>query len=102
VLDDLEGGQSKMSTFVTMTESKSAEEYERKQSVFVPDDRKYHEGIYWLSPITMLVLLLIGISASVGHHTYYSSLDGKVVGNDTDQQWKLRYLIISIIISFFQ
>lgn len=52
---------------------------------------KHHQGIYWRSPIGMVSFLLFGVLASVSHHLYYSSLDGKQVGNDNDQQWALRF-----------
>jgi hypothetical protein len=50
----------------------------------------HHQGIYWRSPIGMVSFLIFGVFASVSHHFYYSSLDGKKVGNDNDQQWALR------------
>jgi hypothetical protein len=50
----------------------------------------HHEGIYWRSPMTMVAFLFLGIFASMGHHFYYSSRDGKRVGNDREQQWALR------------
>jgi hypothetical protein len=53
-------------------------------------EEKHHQGIYWRSPIGMVSFLIFGVVASVSHHLYYSSLDGKKVGNDNDQQWALR------------
>lgn len=43
-------------------------------------------GIYWVSPFKMVFFLLVGILMSVGHHVYYQSRVGKVVGNENDQQ----------------
>jgi len=56
---------------------------------------KHHQGIYWRSPISMVSFLLFGVLASVSHHFYYSSLDGKQVGNDRQQQWSLRFEVTS-------
>lgn len=50
----------------------------------------HHEGIYWKSPLTMAAFFLIGVIASISHHFYYLSLDGKQVGDDNTQQWALR------------
>lgn len=50
----------------------------------------HHEGIYWRSPNMMIGFFLLGVIASISHHFYYSSLDGKRVGNDNSQQWALR------------
>ena len=50
----------------------------------------HHEGIYWRSPMTMAAFLFLGIFASMAHHFYYASRDGKRVGNDREQQWALR------------
>ena len=50
----------------------------------------HHEGIYWKSPLAMAAFFLIGVIASISHHFYYLSLDGKQVGNDNTQQWALR------------
>jgi hypothetical protein len=50
----------------------------------------HHKGIYWRSPMTMVAFLFLGIFASMAHHFYYASRDGKRVGNDREQQWALR------------
>jgi hypothetical protein len=50
----------------------------------------HHEGIYWKSPLMMAAFFLVGVIASISHHFYYSSLNGKQVGNDNAQQWALR------------
>ncbi|KAI9164065.1 formylmethionine deformylase-like protein [Paramyrothecium foliicola] len=44
----------------------------------------------WRSPIFMISFLLSGILLSLGHHLYYSSLDGKEVLTTIEQQWALR------------
>lgn len=46
--------------------------------------------IHWLSPTWMIVTFFAGLLLSVGHHLYYHSLDGQVVGNSQRQQWALR------------
>src|ERR1700730_17251812 len=60
---------------------------DRSQSV---DSQIYHQGIHWLSPITMLSLFLFGVLMCLGHHVYYNSLVGQVVGDVDDQQRALR------------
>jgi hypothetical protein len=47
-------------------------------------------GIHWLYPIRMTITLLAGLLLAIGHHIYYSWLDGRVVGSATKQQWALR------------
>jgi hypothetical protein len=54
-----------------------------------------HEGIYWPSPIAMVMFFLFGLLASCTHHIYYHSLAGKQVGNDSEQQWALRFFSFS-------
>ncbi|KAG0646652.1 hypothetical protein D0Z07_7475 [Hyphodiscus hymeniophilus] len=54
-------------------------------------DTRHHQGIYWRSPLMMVAFFLSGVTSSVSHHFYYSSLDGKQVGNDNSQQWALRW-----------
>jgi len=51
---------------------------------------KHHHGIYWRSPISMVAFLFLGVMSGVAHHLYYSSLAGKQVGGDGEQQWNLR------------
>jgi len=59
-----------------------------------PESKKKHLGdIYWVSPVSMLSLLLFGIAMSIGHHFYYNSLVGKVVGDVNDQQNTHRFVI---------
>ena len=48
--------------------------------------------IHWLTPITMLLSYLLGIGLAVGHHRYYTMLDGDVIGSTERQQWSLRYV----------
>jgi hypothetical protein len=55
--------------------------------------KKHLRDIYWASPASMLSLLLFGIAMSVGHHFYYNSLVGKVVGDENDQQRTHRFVI---------
>lgn len=47
--------------------------------------------IYWRSPATMVACFLLGVLTSLGHHLYYSSLDGDLVGDVDDQQRRLRF-----------
>jgi hypothetical protein len=45
-----------------------------------------HHGPHWLSPAMMILSYLVGVSSSIAHHAYYSSLHSKQVGNDIAQQ----------------
>lgn len=38
----------------------------------------------------MVLFFLLGLSACIAHHVFYSYLDGDIVGDDTSQQWALR------------
>lgn len=38
-------------------------------------------GIDWKMPAKMIALLLAGGAVAVGHHIFYESLDGKLVGS---------------------
>lgn len=44
----------------------------------------------WLYPFTMLLLLVLGIGLAIGHHSFYKSLSGRIVGSTSSQQWSLR------------
>lgn len=43
-------------------------------------------GIYWRSPITMISLFIIGLGSALALHGWYSSLNGKHVGDSNQQQ----------------
>jgi hypothetical protein len=49
-------------------------------------------SIYWVPLTMMCVSLLLGIGLAVGHHIYYSWLNGQDVGSTDSQQWSLRYV----------
>lgn len=71
------------------------DEWNRRQAeASKPDD--HHEGIFWQSPINMVAFFVFGILTSCMHHLYYHFLDGKLVGNDSQQQWALRHSILSL------
>jgi hypothetical protein len=42
--------------------------------------------IHWVSPFTMFTGLLVGFFMMLGHHFYYGSLAGRVVGGAYEQQ----------------
>jgi hypothetical protein len=44
----------------------------------------------------MVVSLLCGIALTIGHHSYYNTLNGQEVGSSERQQWSLRYFKISV------
>jgi len=57
-----------------------------------PSPQQYIKwGIAWESPTFMICFALVGISIALGHHFYFSSLDGTVAGSETRQQWALRF-----------
>ena len=48
------------------------------------------KGLYWRSPTTMLLAFLLGLGSALGLHGYYSSLNGKKVGDSFQQSNALR------------
>ena len=50
------------------------------------------KGIYWRSPITMILAFLLGLGSALALNGYYSFLDGKEVGDSFQQQNELRYV----------
>ncbi|KAL4916640.1 hypothetical protein BDW62DRAFT_101467 [Aspergillus aurantiobrunneus] len=49
------------------------------------------DGIHWRMPTAMVVCWIIGLALAIGHHFYYASLDGTRVGNQSKQEWALRF-----------
>lgn len=49
----------------------------------------------WRSPILMIMLFLVGFAFSVGHCIFYPSLNGKIVGDSSQQEGKLRLVFRS-------
>lgn len=47
--------------------------------------------IYWKSPASMVACFFLGILVALGHHLYYNSLKGDLVGDQDEQQRKLRF-----------
>lgn len=47
--------------------------------------------IHWVAPVGMIAFFVSGVSFAVGHHAYYSSLDGSEVRDDESQQWAIRF-----------
>jgi hypothetical protein len=62
----------------------------------------HHTGLYWFSPVYMVGSFLIGLAMAIGHHSYYASLSGDLVGNTDDQQWALRFVFTPSKFSIFQ
>ncbi|KAH9203863.1 hypothetical protein DL95DRAFT_320599 [Leptodontidium sp. 2 PMI_412] len=52
---------------------------------------RHHQGVYRRRLISMIAFFLVGVLMCIGHHLYYTSLVGQVVGNVDDQQTALRY-----------
>ncbi|KAL4872318.1 hypothetical protein BDV12DRAFT_193756 [Aspergillus spectabilis] len=48
-------------------------------------------GIHWRMPTAMITCFIIGVGLAIGHHFYYYSLDGTRVGNQSKQEWALRF-----------
>ncbi|KAL0632207.1 hypothetical protein Q9L58_008917 [Maublancomyces gigas] len=46
-------------------------------------------GIHWYTPVSIVLLLLLGTSTAVIHHLIYSSLHEQEVGNADRQRWTL-------------
>jgi hypothetical protein len=53
-------------------------------------NREYH-GIYWEQAGYMFTLALSGATLAIGHHVYYSGLDGTPVASAGHQQWAIRF-----------
>lgn len=49
--------------------------------------------IYWRSPASMIACFFLGVFVALGHHLYYTSLKGDLVGDEDEQQRKLRSVI---------
>ena len=47
-------------------------------------------GVYWRSPITMILVFVIGLGSALALHGWYSRLNGKNVGDSNQQQTALR------------
>jgi hypothetical protein len=50
-----------------------------------------HHGIYWEQTGYMFILALSGAALAIGHHVYYSRLDGTPVASAGHQQWAIRF-----------
>jgi hypothetical protein len=50
-----------------------------------------HHGIYWEQAGYMFILALTGAALAIGHHVYYSKLDGTPVASAGHQQWAIRF-----------
>jgi hypothetical protein len=54
------------------------------------DTSSTSDGFYWQSPASMVACFMTGVLVALGHHLYYNSLNGDVLGNIDEQQRKLR------------
>jgi hypothetical protein len=55
-------------------------------------NRKYVKwGIHWSQPSYVLLLTVSAIALAVGHHFYYTSLNGTSAGSVTRQQWSITF-----------
>lgn len=62
-------------------------------SGFEPGRTKIYQISKKTVPIYIVSLFLIGAILAIGHHLYYSSLRGRLVGNVNEQQWALRSVL---------
>lgn len=62
----------------------------RQWSIHENPNEDHPRGIYWRSPISMVVFFISGFLACLAHHLVYLALDRKEVGSDNKQQWVLR------------
>ena len=47
--------------------------------------------IHWAAPVGMIAFAVCGVSFAIGHHAYYSSLNGTDVRDNKSQQWAIRF-----------
>jgi hypothetical protein len=56
----------------------------------VPESAKQQQHTaqktHWMPPAIMVVSLLCGVALIIGHHSYYSTLNGQEVGSSERQQ----------------
>jgi hypothetical protein len=86
----IQAGDGKDSPSVTVTEK--AQKSDVLGSNHVESREKHLRDIHWVSPFSMVSLLLFGVLMSICHHFYYHSLVGKVVGDVNDQQRTHRFV----------
>lgn len=44
-------------------------------------------GIHWYTPVSIVLLLLVGTSTAITHHLIYTALDAQAVGGAVQQRW---------------
>lgn len=44
-------------------------------------------GIHWYTPVSIILLLLVGTATAIAHHVFYSLLHDTVVGDEVRQRW---------------
>lgn len=52
-----------------------------------PDSREVKWGIHWYTPVTIVLLLVLGIASATAHHFFYSHLHDETVGDEGRQRW---------------
>lgn len=48
-------------------------------------------GVDWRKPFFICAALFCGLALALGHHLYYSSLNGTVAGDEERQAWTIRF-----------
>ena len=86
-LDQENSQEPKRKTTVSVRVLSEDEEKPRQSTSSMLGAQK---GIYWRSPTTMLLAFLLGLGSALGLHGYYSSLNGKKVGDSFQQSNALR------------
>lgn len=64
--------------------------YARVQPSVVEQDTKRLRRIHWAVPATLIGASIAGTAFAIGHHFYYSSLNGTKVHSTSEQRWALR------------
>lgn len=77
----------KRKTIVSVSVATEDEERPRPSTSSVVEGKK---RIYWKSPTTMLLAFFLGLGSALALHGYYSSLNGKKVGDSFQQSNALR------------
>ncbi|KAK0649134.1 hypothetical protein B0T16DRAFT_491818 [Cercophora newfieldiana] len=53
----------------------------------LPVLRMMANKVHWLGPTSMVTWLLLAVATAIGHHFFYTWLDGRIVQSKTEQEW---------------
>ncbi len=51
-----------------------------------PKPVRRRERIHWKAPSLIVFAFIVGITAAIGHHVFYSSMNGRIVESELQQQ----------------